>query len=86
MIHKQLDRKMLNHGIEFDVRECTSKRDVVGRLATIHFVVSIIQLICIVCEKKKRKFFLRFFLWTQKEFNVLNQLPSNISKSIDALE
>ena len=45
---------MLNHGIEFDVQECTSKRDVVGRLATIRFVVSIIQLICVVCEKKEK--------------------------------
>jgi len=56
MIRKQLDRKMLNHGIEFDVQECTSKRDVVGRLATIRFVVSIIQLICVVCEKKRENF------------------------------
>lgn len=36
---------MLNHGIEFDVQECTLKRDVVRRLATIHFVANIIQLI-----------------------------------------
>lgn len=36
---------MPNHGIEFDVQECTSKRDVEGRLAIIHFVANTSQLI-----------------------------------------
>lgn len=43
---------MLNHGIEFDVQECTLKRDAGGILAIIHFGVSISQLIC-VCEKNE---------------------------------
>jgi hypothetical protein len=51
MIRKQLDRKMLNHGIEFDVQECTSKRDVVGRLAIIRFEANTIQLICDLKKK-----------------------------------
>lgn len=47
---------MPNHGIEFDVQECTSKRDVGGRLAIIRFVASISQLIYVFsmvrkCEK-----------------------------------
>lgn len=46
-IHKQSDRKMPNHGIEFDGRECTSKRDAEGRLAIIRFEANTSQLICV---------------------------------------
>lgn len=44
---------MPNHGIEFDVQECTSKRDVEGRLAIIHFEANISQLIyfLVACDE-----------------------------------
>lgn len=76
MIHKQSDRKMPNHGIEFDVRECTSKRDVEGRLAIIHFVANTIQLIYLrnkknylSCVKMIEKFF--FFIYLPTFLNAL---------------
>lgn len=43
---------MPNHGIEFDVRECTSKRDVEGRLAIIRFEANTSQLICVEVMRK----------------------------------
>mgnify|MGYP006375767983 CR=1 FL=1 len=68
---------MPNHGIEFDGRECTSKRDVEGRLAIIRFEANTSQLICVEVMRKKFKKSKAQMKWN---------LPSNIPKSIDSLK